>query len=102
MSYQFGLEEENINKINSVFLKYTEIIKVIIYGSRAKGDFMASSNIDLSVFTDKKDISFLAKVEKEIDDLRLPYKVDMSINSLLENDKLKEHISQVGQIFFKR
>ncbi len=102
MSYQFGLAEEDIQKINSVFLKYTEITKVVIYGSRAKGDFKASSNIDLSVFTDKKDISFLSKVEKEIDDLGLPYKVDMSIHSLLENDSLKNHIKLIGQVFFQR
>ena len=102
MSYHFGLAEEDIQKINSVFLKYTEITKVVIYGSRAKGDFKASSSIDLSIFTDKKDISFLSKVSKEINDLGLPYKTDMSINSLLENESLKNHIKLIGQSFFQR
>ncbi len=102
MSYQFGLAEEDIKKINSVFLKYIEITKVMIYGSRAKGDFKASSDIDLSVFTDKKDISFLFKIENEIDDLLLPYKVDLSFYSLLDNENLKDHIDRVGQVFFKR
>ncbi len=102
MSYQFGLAEEDIKKINSVFLKYIEITKVMIYGSRAKGDFKASSDIDLSVFTEKKDISFLFKIENEIDDLLLPYKVDLSLYGLLDNENLKDHIDRVGQVFFKR
>jgi len=45
--------------LQSVFSKYTEIQKVIIYGSRARGNFKASSDIDLTIFTDKKEISFL-------------------------------------------
>ncbi len=102
MSYQFGLAEEDIQKMNSVFLKHVEITKVVIYGSRAKGDFKASSNIDLSVFTDKKDISFLSKVAQEIDDLGLPYKVDISIFSLIENESLIKHIKLIGQVFFQR
>ncbi len=102
MSYHFGLAEEDIKKINSVFLKYIEITKVMIYGSRAKGDFKASSDIDLSVFTEKKDISFLFKIENEIDDLLLPYKVDLSLYGLLDNENLKDHIDRVGQVFFKR
>ncbi len=102
MSYQFGLAEEDINKINSVFSKYPDITKVIIYGSRAKGDFKASSDIDLSLVTERKDVSFLFKIENEIDDLLLPYKVDLSIYSLLDNDNLKDHINRIGQVFFKR
>ncbi len=102
MSFQFGLAEEDINKINSIFFKHSEITKVIIYGSRAKGDFKASSDIDLSLVTEKKDVSFLFKIENELDDLLLPYKIDLSIYSLIDNDNLKDHINRIGQVFFKR
>ena len=45
----FGLKEKDINAINDVFNQYPEIIQVIIYGSRAKGNYKPGSDIDLSI-----------------------------------------------------
>ena len=87
---RFGLSEVEINKINSVFEKYEQIKKVILYGSRAIGNFKPSSDIDLTLVTDTTDLSFLFKIENQIDDLLLPYKVDLSIYALLDNENLKE------------
>jgi predicted nucleotidyltransferase len=98
----FGLSEADVQKIKSVFVKYSEVQKVIIYGSRAKGNYKPSSDIDLTMFTDRKDISFLFKIENEIDDLLLPYKVDLSIFELLENESLKDHIQRIGQVFYQQ
>jgi predicted nucleotidyltransferase len=36
-------------KINSIFNKYNAIEKVIIYGSRAKGNYKTGSDIDLTL-----------------------------------------------------
>ena len=100
MISKFGLSEVDNQKIKSIFFKHPEIEKVLIYGSRAKGNFKPSSDIDLTIITKKKDITFLFTVENEIDDLLLPYKVDLSIFDLLENESLKEHILRVGQIYY--
>ncbi len=97
---RFGLSEVEINKINSVFKRYEQIKKVILYGSRAIGNFKLSSDIDLTLITDATDLSFLFKIENQIDDLLLPYKVDLSIYSLLDNENLKEHIARVGAEFY--
>ena len=35
----FGLKGDTINNINSVFTKFPEIEEVILYGSRAKGNY---------------------------------------------------------------
>lgn len=100
-SFRFGLSESEIRSIQSIFLKYPEIEKVILYGSRALGTFKPASDIDLTIMTSKKDLSFLFKIENEIDELLLPYKVDLSIHSMLDNENLKEHILRVGQEFYK-
>lgn len=44
----FGLSDENILKIRNVFAKFAEVEKVIIYGSRAKGNYRYNSDIDLT------------------------------------------------------
>ncbi|HEY8272216.1 MAG TPA: nucleotidyltransferase domain-containing protein [Pseudobdellovibrionaceae bacterium] len=96
----FGLSNNVIDKINSVFKKYPSIEKVILYGSRAKGNYKPASDIDLTIISSTQDLSFLFRIENEIDDLLLPYKVDLSFYSLLDNENLRDHINRVGVIFY--
>ncbi len=100
LSEQTGLSNITIQSLRHVFMRYPSIHKVIIYGSRAKGNFKPSSDIDLTLFTGETDLSFLFKVENEIDELLLPYKVDLSLYSSLDNENLKEHIKRVGIEFY--
>jgi predicted nucleotidyltransferase len=46
---RYGLKDLDIQKIQSVFTQFPEIQKVIIYGSRAKGNFKMGSDIDLTI-----------------------------------------------------
>jgi hypothetical protein len=45
-------------------------------------------------------LSELLKIENEIDDLYLPYKLDISLYHQIENPDLKNHIERRGQIFY--
>ena len=73
---------------------------MILYGSRAKGNFREGSNIDLSI--DSKELSYaqLLRIETEIDDLNMPYKVDLSILRMIDNQNLVEHIARYGVEFY--
>lgn len=95
----FGLPESAIKKLSQIFEKYPSVEKVIIYGSRAKGNFKNGSDIDLTMVGDISHKELL-QISIEIDDLLLPYQVDLSIFSTLENDDLKEHIGRVGKDFY--
>jgi len=44
-----GIQEQVINEIISLAEKY-EIKKVVLFGSRARGDYHRSSDIDLAVY----------------------------------------------------
>ncbi len=44
----------------------------------------------------------LLKIENELDDLLLPYTIDLSIFHKIENTDLIEHISRVGFVLYKR
>ncbi len=97
----FGLTHAHINSINSVFKNYNCIIKVILYGSRAKGNYRNGSDIDLTLIGNDIDLSTLMKIENELDDLLLPYKIDLSILNKIENSELKDHINRVGKVFYE-
>ena len=96
---RFGLKDSTIAKIIAVFAKYPQIYKVLLYGSRAKGNYRKGSDIDLTIIGDFK-YADLAKIENEIDDLFLPYTLDISIFSDIDNQDLIEHINRVGIVFY--
>ena len=97
---KFGLEDLDIQKIQSVFTQFPEIQKVIIYGSRAKGNFKMGSDIDLTIIGENLSFSLLLSIRGVLADLNLPYLFDVSIFTSLENLDLIEHINRVGQEFY--
>ena len=46
---KYGLSDQVITKIIDVFTKFPEVKEVILYGSRAKGNYKRGSDIDLAI-----------------------------------------------------
>ncbi|MCS6989907.1 MAG: nucleotidyltransferase domain-containing protein [Chloroherpetonaceae bacterium] len=99
---KFGLKEETIAKIQAVFEKYPEVERVVIYGSRAKGNFRQGSDIDLTLIGERLTESHRAKIASELDELNTPYLFDVSIYHRLRSPDLEEHIRRVGKIFYEK
>ncbi len=93
---RFGLKLEVLEKLINVFIKHPDIQQVIVYGSRAKGNYRAGSDIDMTMKGSRLEWSDLHVIEQEIDDLMLPYKVDLSIYNQIDNAELREHIERRG------
>ena len=98
----FGLPETTRLKMQGVFACHPEIEKVIIYGSRAKGNYRPGSDIDITLFGQNLNEALLSKVLIELDDLNTPYMMDVSIYQHLQSDELKKHIESFGQVFYAR
>ena len=99
---RFGLKENTITAIQSVFSKYPEIDQALLYGSRAKGTYRKGSDIDLTLLGNKLTYSLLNRIETGIDDLLLPYTVDLSLYSHIDNADLLDHIQRDGKLFYQR
>lgn len=99
---KFGLKEGTIAEINHIFCQYQNIEKVILYGSRAKGNYKQGSDIDLTLIGENITYNQLWEIENKIDDLLLPYIIDLSIFNAIDNSHLIEHIQRVGVIFYDR
>jgi len=103
MKRKYGLTENTIDKINRVLCRYPVINKAILYGSRAKGNYRNGSDIDLTLLGgDDLNLSILARILSEIDDLLLPYSFDISIYQDISDPDLLDHIERVGEIFYTR
>jgi predicted nucleotidyltransferase len=95
---RWGLSEEDISRIRSVFRRNSRIRQVILFGSRAKGTFRRGSDIDLALLgeglsrEDELDASLALNEETP-----LPYRFDVVDRAHLESRELAEHIDRVGQ-----
>lgn len=99
----FGLEENVINNIKKVFSKYSEIDKACIFGSRARGDYKQTSDIDIVLYGDDLTHTLNTKIFYDLEDLYLVYKIDLiNFNSLKNDDKLKENIVNEGVEFYAK
>ena len=97
----FGLPQETIVQLKSVFKKYSEITQVKIYGSRVTGYYRNGSDIDLAFFSEsRKDLS--SNLSWELDDLPSPYTFDLINYNTLKAGPLKEEIDKYGKIFYKK
>ncbi len=96
----YGLKENIILQINQVFSHYPAVEKVLIYGSRAKGNYRNGSDIDLTLQGNNLSLFILNKISLELDDLLLPYTFDLSLYHHIQNPDLLEHIEDVGKIFY--
>jgi len=100
---KFGLKEKNIEDIINILKKYEEVESARIFGSRARGDYKKASDIDMALFGDKLTHSINTKIFYDIDDLYLPYKLDLiNFNSLGIDDKLRESILNEGVEFYAK
>lgn len=98
---KFGLSDTVIKELQEVFRRHANIEKVLIFGSRSKGNYRPGSDIDLAVIGKDLDYSQLLEIRCEIDDLELLYSIDLLDYQKKKGTPLGDHIDRVGQVFFE-
>lgn len=99
----YGLTERNMNSMEKIFRKYENIKEVILYGSRAKGNYRNGSDIDLTLRTDDTFTrQHILRIVNDFDDSDIPYLVDISQYNEIDNENLKAHINRVGKVIYAK
>ena len=96
-----GLSPKTIHALEGVFKQFDAIHKVVLYGSRALGTYKPGSDIDLALFGKNVTPDLIASIAILIDDLLLPYTLDLTAYDLIDNLALREHIDRVGIELFQ-
>lgn len=97
-----GLPEAAVEEICGVLARFPAVEKAVIYGSRAKGTFKPGSDIDLTLLGDQLTPAQLGAIADELDELLLPYRIDLSIFHRIDHDGLRAHIERVGRVFYEK
>ncbi len=98
---RFGLSDTVIKELQDVFRRHANIKKVLIFGSRSKGNYRAGADIDLAVIGNDIDYNQLLSILCEIDDLELLYSVDLLDYQKKKGTSIGDHIDRVGQVFYE-
>lgn len=99
---RFGLPVDAVERICAVFARCPRLERAVLYGSRAKGNYRDGSDIDLTLHGDGLSHRDLLQILGELDDLLLPWTIDLSLFATLDHAGLREHIARVGVPFYER
>lgn len=96
----FGLPPKTIDCLITYFKSKTDIEKVLIFGSRARGNFRNGSDIDFAIWTDNHE--YFYRIWGELDELPTPYKFDVIDYKVLSHEGMKNSIDKDGIIFYEK
>jgi predicted nucleotidyltransferase len=100
---KYGLKETTIQRICSVLSRFPQVDTAVLYGSRAKGNYRNGSDIDLTLRGGPDlTLRMLYRIVDELDDLLLPYTIDLSIYADIGDPDVIEHIHRVGVTFYEK
>jgi predicted nucleotidyltransferase len=75
---------------------------VVIFGSRAKGNFTEGSDIDLAIKGSAVTFDTVLNLMDKADSLGLLYKIDIQDYRAITDKDVLEHIQRVGKVFWRR
>ena len=95
---KFGIPEKSLENIISILKQNNKINEIILFGSRAKGNFRKGSDIDLAVKAENLSFNELTSLKVEIDELMLPNYIDVINYNKIKNKELIDHIDRAGVV----
>jgi predicted nucleotidyltransferase len=98
----FGLSKYTLHFLENLFKENEKIEEVILYGSRAKGNFAEGSDIDITLKGERLNGTDLSKIESKIENSNLPYLFDISVYKKIKNKDLLKHINRMGKVIYKK
>ncbi len=98
----YGLTDIELQKLHTIFASNERIEQVILYGSRAKGNYKPFSDVDISLVGNVLSRTDVNRLYTTIDESSLPYKFDISLFHSLKNEELIDHITRIGIVIYKK
>jgi len=99
----YGLSVETLEGMITAFVNIPTIEKVMLYGSRAKGNYRNGSDIDITLMGECLTLDNSVYLLMDIfEESSLPYSFDISIFKDIENKELVGHIERVGKVLYEK
>jgi predicted nucleotidyltransferase len=100
---KYGLIDRDFIHINAAIRELPEIEEVILFGSRAKGNYKTGSDVDLAIKGDRLTYEITARFADCLNEEKpLPYFFDVVHYEAIAELMLKTHIDRVGVNLYER
>lgn len=76
--------------------------RVVLFGSRARGQAREGSDIDLCLEGKGLDLDAQLALAERLDELDLPWKIDLLVMDGIQDPALRERIVREGRVLFQR
>jgi predicted nucleotidyltransferase len=94
---KYGLIDRDFIHVNAAIQEFPEIEEVILFGSRAKGNYKKGSDVDLAIKGDRLTYEITARFADCLNEEKpLPYFFDVVHYEAIAEPMLKVHIDRVG------
>ena len=98
----YGISKRSFDLLLKTFESFPEIDQVLLFGSRAKGNYKTGSDVDLAIKGKKVGPDLIFKLKSIFNErLPIPYEVDVVGYDNLGHESLKEHIERVGIVIYR-
>lgn len=99
MLKEVNLEKEIIEELVEICKKHSGIKKVVLFGSRARGDNSAKSDIDLAIYADSNLSDFIYDVENNT---RTLLEFDFSDMNTVKDEFFIEQVNKEGVTIYEK
>lgn len=100
MTRRYGLSKRDFYNLINLFRNYSDIIeKVILFGSRARGDYKQMSDVDIAIKF-RKNNDKIYEIKENIENKDIIYTFDIINYDKVQNEKFKNYIDDEGEIIF--
>lgn len=89
------IEKRLLNELRQIFLRYKKVEKVVLFGSRARGDNSERSDIDLCLFGDISHGEY-AEIYMDIEEINTYLSFDILNFNELKKEELIKNILREG------
>ena len=92
----YGLPTEALTQILELLEREAAVEGVILYGSRALGRQRPGSDLDLCLVAPTLGLGELLELHARLDDLLLPWSIDLQLHHQIDHPALLDYIDRVG------
>lgn len=97
-----GLSAEHLQAICGVLSSCSKVQEVILFGSRAMGNFKPYSDIDLCLCGESLCFDDIVSLRVKLDKLPLVVNIDLLAENMIQSQALLDHIHARGHTIYKR
>ena len=96
------IKDKHRAAIINVISANSKVERAVLFGSRAIGTNVETSDIDIALFGDKLNLRDQARIGTALDEIPVAQTVDLTLYHSIDNPTLREHIRERGVEWYRR